>query len=95
MVLRFRTTQLEKLFITCSLITLPRTVKNEFVGGFLAGATSMGAGSVIMILLLLFYNRTPPVLVGTDIFHGLVLTSVTAMGQLHLYTVDRFRSSLL
>jgi uncharacterized membrane protein YfcA len=63
--------------------------------GFLAGATSMGAGSVIMILLLLFYNRTPHVLVGTDIFHGLVLTSVTAMGQLHLYTVDRFRSSLL
>jgi uncharacterized membrane protein YfcA len=55
----------------------------------------MGAGSVIMILLLLFYNRTPHVLVGTDIFHGLVLTSVTAMGQLLLYTVDRFRSSLL
>lgn len=64
-------------------------VVTGIIGGFLVGATSMGAGSVIMILLLLFYNRTPRVLVGTDIFHGLILTSVTAMGQLHLHTVDR------
>ncbi len=63
-------------------------VVTGIVGGFLVGATSMGAGSVIMILLLLFYNRTVRVLVGTDIFHGLILTSVTAMGQLHLHTVD-------
>ena len=59
------------------------------IGGFLVGATSMGAGSVIMILLLLFYNRTPRVLVGTDIFHGLILTTITTMGQLRLHTVDK------
>ena len=59
------------------------------VGGFLVGATSIGAGSVIMILLILFYNRPPRVLVGTDIFHGLILTAVATLGQLQLHTVDR------
>ena len=58
------------------------------LGGFLVGATSIGAGSVIMILLLLFYSRAPRVLVGTDIVHGVILTAVTAMGHLHLHTVD-------
>ena len=48
----------------------------------------MGAGSVIMILLLLFYNRTPRVLVGTDIFHGVILTTATTMGHLRLHTID-------
>jgi uncharacterized protein len=69
----------------------PKTgaVITGLVGGFLVGATSIGAGSVIMILLLLFYNRPPRVLVGTDIFHGVILTSVTAIGHLHLHTVDR------
>ena len=54
----------------------------ELWAGFLVGATSMGAGSVIMILLLLFYNRSPRVLVGTDIFHGVILTTATTMGHL-------------
>ncbi len=59
------------------------------VGGFLVGATSIGAGSVIMILLILFFNRPPHVLVGTDIFHGLILTAVATLGQMQLHTVDR------
>ena len=63
-------------------------VVTGIVGGFLVGATSMGAGSVIMILLLLFYNRSPRVLVGTDIFHGVILTAATTMGHLRLHTID-------
>jgi len=63
-------------------------VVTGIVGGFLVGATSMGAGSVIMILLLLFYNRSPRVLVGTDIFHGVILTTATTLGHLRLHTVD-------
>jgi uncharacterized membrane protein YfcA len=69
----------------------PKTggVITGILGRFLVGATSIGAGSVIMILLLLFYRRPPLELVGTDIFHGPILTAVTAMGHLHLHTVDR------
>ena len=35
-----------------------------FVGGFLVGMTSMGSGSVLMTLLVLFYTRPIATLVG-------------------------------
>src|SRR5487761_154854 len=38
-----------------------------FLRGWLVGMTSMGSGSVIMILLVLFYSRSLSTLVGTDI----------------------------
>jgi uncharacterized membrane protein YfcA len=50
-----------------------------FLGGFLVSATSLGSGSVILLLLLLFCPRTPMVLVGTDIFHAAILTTVAAL----------------
>jgi hypothetical protein len=59
------------------------------IGGLFVGVTSIGAGSVIMVLLLLFFSRCPAVLVGTDICHGLVLTTVVALAHLNLGTVDR------
>ena len=37
------------------------------VAGFLVGMTSVGSGSIIMMLLLLFYSFPPKVNVGTDI----------------------------
>jgi len=49
------------------------------VGGFLVGITSVGSGSIIMMLLLLFYSFVPKVMVGTDIVHAVVLTGVTSL----------------
>jgi len=59
-----------------------------FVGGVLVGMTSVGSGSVIMLLLLLFYKRPPMVLVGTDIFHAVLLTGVTGLAHIGLGTVN-------
>jgi uncharacterized membrane protein YfcA len=58
------------------------------VGGVLVGMTSVGSGSVIMILLILFYRRKPKVLVGTDIFHAVILTGVAGLGHMKLGTVN-------
>jgi len=49
------------------------------VGGFLVGMTSVGSGSIIMMLLLLFYSFIPKVMVGTDIVHAVILTGVTSL----------------
>jgi uncharacterized membrane protein YfcA len=56
--------------------------------GFLVGMTSVGSGSIIMLLLLLFYSYPPKVMVGTDILHAVVLTGVTSMLHLRLGNVD-------
>lgn len=54
-----------------------------FLGGFLVGVTSIGAGSVIL-LLLLFCGLPPAAMVGTDVVHGVLLAGVTAVLQLKL-----------
>jgi uncharacterized protein len=58
------------------------------VGGILVGMTSMGSGSVIMTLLVLFYSRPLPTLVGTDIAHAVILGTVASAGHLALGTAD-------
>ena len=58
-----------KSFVGMSVIGL--------VAGFLVGMTSVGSGSIIMMLLLLFYSYPPKVMVGTDIVHAVALTGVT------------------
>jgi uncharacterized membrane protein YfcA len=58
------------------------------VGGFLVGMTSVGSGSIIMMLLLLFYSYTPRVMVGTDIVHAVILTGVTSVLHYRLGNVD-------
>jgi uncharacterized membrane protein YfcA len=58
------------------------------VGGLLVGVTSVGSGSVIIMILLLFYPLRPAVLIGTDIFHAVILTGVAGLGHLGLGTVD-------
>jgi len=65
------------------------------VGGFCVGLTSVGSGSIIMVLLLLFYSLPPPVLVGTDIFHAVILTGVASLAHLKLGTVDAHLVALL
>jgi uncharacterized protein len=58
------------------------------VAGFLVGMTSVGSGSIIMMLLLLFYSYPPKVMVGTDIVHAVVLTGVTSLLHFRLRNVD-------
>ncbi len=58
------------------------------VAGFLVGMTSVGSGSIIMMLLLLFYNYAPKVNVGTDIVHAVILTGVTGLLHFRLGNVD-------
>ena len=48
------------------------------VAGFLVGITSGRLGSIVMMMLLLFYSFQPKVMVGTDIVHALLLTGVTS-----------------
>ena len=58
------------------------------VGGFLVGMTSVGSGSIIMMLLLMFYAFLPKVMVGTDIVHAVILTGVTSLLHWKLGNVD-------
>jgi uncharacterized membrane protein YfcA len=58
------------------------------IAGFLVGMTSVGSGSIIMMLLLLFYSFPPKVNVGTDIVHAVVLTGVTGFLHFKLGNVD-------
>ena len=63
-----------KSFVGMSVIGL--------VGGFLVGITSVGSGSIIMMMLLVFYSFVPKVMVGTDITHAVILTGVTSLSSL-------------
>lgn len=66
------------------------------VAGLLVGMTSVGSGSIIMMLLLLFYSFPPNVNVGTDIVHAVVLTGVTGFLHFRFGNVDlRLVMSLL
>jgi uncharacterized membrane protein YfcA len=58
------------------------------VAGFLVGMTSVGSGSIIMMLLLLFYSYPPKVMVGTDIVHAVALTGVTSLLHYRIGNVD-------
>ena len=58
------------------------------VGGFLVGITSVGSGSIIMMLLLLFYSFPPKIMVGTDIAHAVILTGVTGLLHFRAGNVD-------
>lgn len=71
--------------------TLKSFVGMTFIGlfgGFLVGMTSVGSGSVIMMMLLLFYSFAPKVMVGTDIVHAVILTGVTSLLHWRLGNVD-------
>jgi uncharacterized membrane protein YfcA len=78
-----------------SVASRPPSMKNfagmaviGLVAGFLVGMTSVGSGSIIMMLLLLFYSFQPKVNVGTDIVHAVVLTGVTGLMHFRLGNVD-------
>lgn len=56
--------------------------------GLLVGMTSVGSGSIIIVLLLLFTTYSPAMLVGTGILHAVVLAGFTSLLYLRLGTVD-------
>lgn len=58
------------------------------LAGFLVGMTSIGSGTVTMMLLLLLFPSAPALMVGTDIVHAVVLTGFTSLLHLRLGTVD-------
>ena len=58
------------------------------LAGALVGMTSVGSGSIVMLLLLLFYSYPPKVMVGTDIVHAVALTGVTSLMHFRLGNVD-------
>jgi uncharacterized membrane protein YfcA len=73
----------------------PPTMKSFFgmsaiglLAGFLVGMTSVGSGSIIMMLLLLLYSFSPKVMVGTDIVHAVLLTGLTSLLHFRLGNVD-------
>ena len=71
--------------------TMKSFVGMGFIGlfaGFLVGLTSVGSGSIIMMLLLLFYSYPPKVMVGTDIVHAVVLTGMTSLLHFRAGNVD-------
>lgn len=59
-----------------------------FFAGILVGLTSIGSGSVILVLLLVFYGFPPAMLVGTDIIHAVLLAGLTGWLQFKLGNVD-------
>lgn len=65
------------------------TIATGAVLGVLVTITSVGAGALGMVMLLVLYPRVPSVtLVGTDIAHAVPLTLIAGMGHAYLGTVD-------
>ena len=58
------------------------------LAGFLVGMTSVGSGSIIMMLLLMFYSFHPKQMVGTDIVHAVLLTGMTSLLHFRLGNID-------
>jgi uncharacterized membrane protein YfcA len=56
--------------------------------GFLVGMSSVGSGTIILVLLVPLINCQPSILVGTDIVHALILTTFTSLLYMRLGTVD-------
>ena len=58
------------------------------VGGGLVGMTSIGGGTVIMALLLLFFTMPLNYIVGLDVMHGALLAIMSALSYMHAGQTD-------
>ena len=64
-------------------IHLRRTIAIGIIGGLMVGLTSVGSGSLMIVLLLLLYpNLDGRVLVGTDLVQAIPLVASAAAGHL-------------
>jgi uncharacterized membrane protein YfcA len=58
------------------------------LGGVLVGMTSIGGGTVIMALLLLFFSMPLNYMVGLDVMHGALLAIISAASYIFAGQVD-------
>ncbi len=56
--------------------------------GFVIGFTSVGSGTLLAVFLILLYPLTTDRIIGTDIFHAMILLVVTAVAQIGVGNVD-------
>ncbi len=56
--------------------------------GFLVGMTSVGSGTLTMLILLMVFRAPLGILVGTDILHGALLVTSAAVTHVMVGTVD-------
>jgi uncharacterized membrane protein YfcA len=74
-------------------IRMTRRLKLMTVGlglctGFIIGFTSVGSGTLLAVFLILFYPLTTDRIIGTDIFHAMILLLVTGLAQIGVGNVD-------
>jgi uncharacterized protein len=74
-------------------ITMTRRLKTMTVGlglctGFIIGFTSVGSGTLLAVFLILFYPLTTDRIIGTDIFHAMILLLVAGLAQMGVGNVD-------
>ncbi|TXH04910.1 MAG: sulfite exporter TauE/SafE family protein [Nevskiaceae bacterium] len=68
---------------------IPLTIVSGALIGALVTISSVGAGVIGMMLLLLIYPRTSPIsLVGSDLAHAVLITAIAGIGHISLGTVD-------
>ncbi len=58
------------------------------IGGLLVGMTSIGGGTVIMALLLLFFSMPLNYMVGLDVMHGALLATISAFSYIFAGQTD-------
>ena len=56
--------------------------------GFLVALTSVGSGSLFLVLMITLYALPLRRIVGTDVFHGFILVAVAGMGHIWVGNVD-------
>ena len=68
--------------------TLTAAIAVGAVAGFLVGLTSIGAGVLFGVALLLLFGLRAKRMVGTDIVHGCILSAVAATGHFFAGDID-------
>lgn len=56
--------------------------------GFIVGLTSVGSGTLLAMVLIVFYPLASSRVVGTDVFHSLLLLTATGIAQIRFGNVD-------
>ncbi|HEY5387961.1 MAG TPA: sulfite exporter TauE/SafE family protein [Thermoleophilia bacterium] len=64
------------------------TVCLGFFAGFVIGLTSVGSGTFLAVFLILFYPLTTDRIVGTDVFHAMILLCITGLAQIGVGNVS-------
>jgi uncharacterized protein len=84
--------KIDKLYPVADLhMSALRKAATVLVGamtGFIIGLTSVGSGTLLAMVLILFYPLATQRVVGTDVFHATLLLAATGMAQIRFGNVD-------